>query len=79
MECSPDNRSSSRENKTSRCTALQESGGDPKTVDAQVEALVAEKAQCEADAQSLVLPGLKAAGVVSLRTTRENDEVLLSF
>ena len=55
---------------------VQEARGDPKTVDAQVEALVAERAQCEADAQSLVLPGLKAAGDVSLRTTRENDEVL---
>ena len=55
---------------------VQAAGGDPKTVDAQVEALVAEKAQCEADAQSLMLPGLKAAGDVSLRTTRENDEVL---
>ena len=55
---------------------MQAAGGDPKTVDAQVEALVAEKAQCEADAQSLMLPGLKATGDVSLRTTRENDEVL---
>jgi hypothetical protein len=45
-------------------------------VDAQREVLLAEKAQREADAQSLVLPGLKGGGDVSLRTTRENDEVL---
>ena len=54
----------------------KEAGGDPKTVDAQREVLLAEKAQREADAQSLVLPGLKGGGDVSLRTTRENDEVL---
>jgi hypothetical protein len=55
---------------------VQEAGGDPKTVDAQREVLLAEKAQREADAQSLVLPGLKGNGNVSLRTARENDEVL---
>ena len=58
---------------------VQEAGGDPKTVDAQREVLLAEKAQREADAQSLVLPGLKGGGDVSLRTARENDEVLGSI
>ena len=55
---------------------VQEAGGDPKTVDAQREVLLAEKAQREADAQSLVLPGLKGGGDGSLRTACENDEVL---
>ena len=57
---------------------VQEAGGDPTTVDAQREVLLAEKAQREADAQSLVLPGLKGGGDVSLRTTRE-EEVLGSI
>ena len=36
---------------------VREAGGDPKTVDAEVQQLLAEKAQREADALSLVLPG----------------------
>jgi len=58
---------------------VQEAGGDPKTVDVQREVLLAEKAQREADAQSLVLPGLKGGGDVFLRTTREKEEVLGSI
>ncbi len=35
-------------------------GGDSSTVDAELANLMAEKAQKEADSQSLVLPGLKS-------------------
>jgi hypothetical protein len=56
---------------------VQEAGGDPKTVDAEVQRLLAEKAQREADALSLVLPGLQAGGTATaLRTAREDGEVL---
>jgi hypothetical protein len=56
---------------------VQEAGGDPKTVDAEVRQLLEEKAQREADALSLVLPGLQAGGVaMALRTGREDGEVL---
>jgi hypothetical protein len=56
---------------------VQEAGGDPKTVDAEVQQLLAEKAQREADALSLVLPGLQAGGTaMALRTAREDDEVM---
>ena len=56
---------------------VQEAGGDPKTVDAEVQQLLAEKAQREADALSLVLPGLQAGGTaMALRTAREDGEVL---
>jgi hypothetical protein len=56
---------------------VQEAGGDPKTVDAEVQQLLAEKAQTEADALSLVLPGLQAGGAaMALRTGREDGEVL---
>ncbi|MEI8004505.1 MAG: hypothetical protein WCG94_09210, partial [Methanothrix sp.] len=41
--------------------------------------LLAEKAQREADALSLVLPGLKGGGDVSLRTMCEKEEVLGSI
>jgi hypothetical protein len=56
---------------------VQEAGGDPKTVDAEVRQLLAEKAQREADALSLVLPGLQAGGAaMALRTGRGDGEVL---
>ena len=56
---------------------VQEAGGDPKTVDAEVQQLLEEKAQREADALSLVLPGLQAGGTaMALRTAREDGEVL---
>ena len=56
---------------------VQEAGGDPKTVDAEVQQLLAEKAQREADALSLVLPGLQTGGTaMALRTAREGTEVM---
>jgi len=56
---------------------VQEAGGDPKTVDAEVRQLLEEKAQREADALSLVLPGVQAGGAaMALRTAREGTEVL---
>jgi len=59
---------------------VQAAGGDPGTVDAEVKVLLAEKAQREADARSLVLPGLQAEGSgVALRTIREGGEVLGSI
>jgi hypothetical protein len=59
---------------------VREAGGDPKTVDAEVQPLLAEKAQREADALSLVLPGLQAGGAaMALRTGREDGEVLGSI
>jgi hypothetical protein len=54
-------------------------GGDPATVDAELSELLAERAQQEADLQSLALPGLRSDLQVSLRTTRENGEVLGSI
>jgi len=59
---------------------VQTAGGDPATVDEVLKKLLAEKAQREADAQSLVLPGLQMGGAqMTLRTTREGDEVLGSI
>ena len=56
---------------------VQKAGGDPTTVDAEVQQLLAEKAQREADALSLVLPGLQAGGAaMALRTAREGTEVM---
>lgn len=54
---------------------VQAAGGDPDTVDAEVKVLLAAKARREADAQSLVLPGLQAGDSgVPLRTIREGGE-----
>lgn len=59
---------------------IQNAGGDPATADAVLADLHAERAQREADAQSLVLPGLQVSErQVALRTTREADEVLGSI
>ncbi|NBT36443.1 MAG: hypothetical protein EBT03_13070, partial [Betaproteobacteria bacterium] len=58
-------------------TEVRAAGGDPETVDAALTELLAEKAWREADAQSLVLPGLQTGSVqMPLRTTREGEEVL---
>jgi hypothetical protein len=58
-------------------TEVRAAGGDPETVDAALTELLAEKARREADAQSLVLPGLPTGNVeMRLRTTREGEEVL---
>jgi hypothetical protein len=58
-------------------TEVRAAGGDPETVDAALTELLAEKARREADAQSLVLPGLQTGSVqMPLRTTREGEEVL---
>ena len=51
-------------------------GGDPKTVDAEVQALETEKQQQEEDAQSLALPGLAGMSALTIRLARENGEVL---
>ena len=59
---------------------VQTAGGDPTTVDEVLQGLLAEKAQREADAQSLVLPSLQMGGAeMALRTTREGEEVLGSI
>jgi hypothetical protein len=55
---------------------VEAAGGDPATVDAELAEILKEKAQSEADAQSIVLPGLRSDAQVTLRTTRENGEVL---
>lgn len=56
---------------------IQNAGGDPASADAAFADLQAERAQREADAQSLVLPGLQVSDTqIALRTTREGDEVL---
>jgi len=56
---------------------VQTAGGSPATVDVALSELLSEKAQREADAQSLVLPGLNLGGAeMALRTTREGEEVL---
>jgi hypothetical protein len=61
-------------------TQVQTAGGDPVTVDLTLTELLAEKAQREVDAQSLVLPGLHMGGAeMALRTTREGEEVLGSI
>lgn len=53
---------------------VQDAGGDPSTVDVEVARLRAEKAQREADIQSLILPGLKNEAVTAnFRTYREGD------
>ena len=51
-------------------------GGDPATADAELAELLAERAQQEADIQSLMLPGLQTDEQASFRTTREDGEVL---
>ena len=59
---------------------MQTAGGDPVTVDITLTELLAEKTRREADAQSLVLPGLHMGGAeMALRTTREGEEVLGSI
>ena len=56
---------------------IQNAGGDPATADAALADLHAERTQREADAQSLVLPGLQVSETqMALRTIREADEVL---
>lgn len=53
---------------------VQDAGGDPSTVDVEVARLRAEKAQKEADIQSLILPGLKNGTMsVNFRTFRDGD------
>jgi hypothetical protein len=53
-----------------------EAGGDPATVDAEVEALRSEKWRRDEDAQSLALPGLTGLSAATLRCIREDGEVL---
>ena len=52
---------------------VQEAGGDPKTVDAQREVLLAEKAQREADAQSLGTPVYRIDG--SIDTAKRAERI----
>ena len=59
---------------------IQNAGGDPATADAAFVDLQVERVQREADAQSLVLPGLQVSETqIALRTIREGDEVLGSI
>jgi len=58
---------------------VAEAGGDAATVDVQLAEMLEEKAQAEADAQSLVLPGLQSRAQMSLRTLRQDGEVLGSI
>lgn len=61
-------------------TQVQTAGGDTATVDEVLKDLLAEKAQREADTQSLMLPSLQMGSVeMALRTTREGEEVLGSI
>jgi len=55
---------------------VAEAGGDAATVDVELAQMLEEKAQAEADAQSLVLPGLQSSAQMSLRTLRQDGEVL---
>ena len=55
---------------------VEAAGGDAATVDAELSELLKEKAQREADIQSLMLPGLQTDEQASFRTTREDGEVL---
>ena len=58
-------------------TEVRTAGGDPETVDAARTELLAEKARREADAQSLLLPGLPTGSAeMRLRTIRKGEEVL---
>jgi len=59
---------------------VQDAGGDPVTVDETLTSLLDETARLQADAQSLVLPGLQAGSEsLSIRTTRMLDEVMGSI
>lgn len=57
---------------------VQDAGGDPSTVDAEVARLQAEKAQKEADTQSLIVPGLNNKAVTANFRTYRQGNVLFS-
>ena len=54
---------------------VTEAGGDPRTVDTEVQALRSEKRKREDDALSLELPGLTGLSAATIRCTHEDDEV----
>ena len=66
-----------------RLTWLREeiasAGGDASTVDAELTSLLDEKAEQEADARSLMLPGLGQGLAVKLRSQRLDGKVISSI
>jgi len=55
---------------------VQAAGGDAATVDAVLQGLHEAKARLEADARSLVMPGLRQGAAATFRTDRQGGEVL---